>query len=444
MALRRHIIANALQVPRHMEHVKPNIIVLLENTPVKPLRDQHAQNVMESFKRKLEEFLLKPIASKWMVIFIKFMSRKYFFATLFFIAFLNNNLFAQNDLSRFDLIGDQKGSYAFQTVFYWKPFGVSETYTYHYQYFQQINDSQIVNDKAVFYTTWNDTLYLMDVQNKDSLYAYQRTHYDTLSLSNTSYGMFLRFISNNLRRFYDFSGRKEFPFTNKNDTSYYTLDGTDIPILSYSNCIRNDSSEIFRGKCEFMDIMSGDTLYQAWQIFGSQISNDSFEQVFQQGMNAVRELNSQGLKPKPAPIEEADTVIPAITLNEDWLKRIESHNISNTPLGDFSNGKTKVFFFTYNGCIPCMMAKPYIKKALQNDSLEIIVVNGVDRDSADIMHRLERDSLNHVPVIMANKELMTDFQVSPHPTLLVFDSKGNQLFREEGFSEEFYQKFFEE
>ena len=372
------------------------------------------------------------------------MTRKYFFATLFSIAFLYSNLFAQNDLSHFDLMGDQKGSYAFQTVFYWKPFGISETTTYHYQYFQQINDSLIANDNAVFYITWNDTLYLMDVQNKDSIYAYQRTHYDTLSLSNTNYGMFLRFISNNLRSYYAFSAKKDFPFSNVTDTTYDTLEGSDIPIISYLKSTRKDSNDHFVGEQEVMDIMSGDTSLLVWHISGTKISNDSFEQVFQQGMNAVRELNSQGLKPKPAPIEEADTVIPAITLNEDWLKRIESHNISNTPLGDFSNGKTKVFFFTYNGCIPCRLAKPYIKKALKNDSLEIIVVNGVDRDSADIMHRLERDSLNHVSVIMANKELMTDFQVRPHPTLLVFDSKGNQLFREEGFSEEFYQKFFEE
>lgn len=359
------------------------------------------------------------------------------------VLFHHFSLFGQTDFyANFTTDKSVSGVYSVEMVRQFKPIGTTEIYTQRFHIVQDISDTSVMNDRAQATYHYDDTTVLIALQNRSIVYSLiHPDYYDSFYFEEPNMPNFFRFATINLRYLHNKGNKKNFPFSAGSDTTYEKLDGSEEICTTIVNVELDSSGAVFIGRISIYDILLNDTQYVSIAFQGSRISTDSFETLFQKSSLIIREMENNRSKvgSEPEVPSIIDTPRKVVQLDSALYKRLAESNISGKSISITPNGKYKVFYFYFNGCIPCMLAKPYIRELQQDSRFELVAINGYDKDTSEIRYRLERDSIEGIPIIMADRDLLKSFYVSPFPTVIVFDENGKEVDRCEGFKEEWYR-----
>jgi|GEM_PF-2212139 len=350
------------------------------------------------------------------------------------------SLFSQSDFyASFNTDRSVSGVYSVEIFRHYKPLGTREIVTQHLHIVQEISDSSILNDRAIATYFNADTAVLFTLQNRSVVYSLKEyDYYDSFYFEEANLQNFFRFATVNLRYLHNKGNQKNFPFSSCSDTSHEKMDDSEEICTTIVNVQLDSSGDKFTGQITIYDILMNDTQYVNIAFQGSRISTDSFEMLFDESSKFVREkeINRSKVLPESEVPMRNDTP-KTVHLDSALYQRLVENNISEKSISITPNGRYKVFYFYFNGCIPCMLSKPYIRAIQQDSRFELVVINGQDKDSSEIRYRLERDSIEGVPIIIADKILLNDFNVAAFPTVIVFDENGKEVDRYVGFKEKY-------
>lgn len=354
------------------------------------------------------------------------------------------SLFSQTDFySNFTTDKSVSGTYSVEMVRHFKPYGTADTFTHHFHIVQEISDTTVLNDRALVTYHYNDTNALIALQNKNFVYSLLHdNYYESFYFEESNLHNFFKFAVINLRYLHNKGSQKDFPFSAGSDTAFEKMDDSEEICTTIVSVQLDSCGAKFTGQITVYDILLNDTQYVNILFKGSRISSDSFETVFGKSSSFVQEMESNRNKVVQEPIIaiSIDTLHKPVQLDSALYERLTMRNISEKNISITPDGKFKVYYFYFNGCIPCMLAKPYIRELQQDSLFELVVINGYDKDTSEIMHRLERDSIEGVPIIMADKNLLNSLNISAYPTVVVFDENGKEVDRCEGFIEDWYRE----
>jgi thiol-disulfide isomerase/thioredoxin len=100
-------------------------------------------------------------------------------------------------------------------------------------------------------------------------------------------------------------------------------------------------------------------------------------------------------------------------------------------------GKVVLVDFWATWCPPCRAAIPHLVNMYNTYKDQGLIVLGVslDQDKNTIPPFVSENKITY-PILYGNNEVARAYDVQGIPTLVIFDKKGKQSFREVGFSDE--------
>lgn len=114
-------------------------------------------------------------------------------------------------------------------------------------------------------------------------------------------------------------------------------------------------------------------------------------------------------------------------LNRNWVS-----------LADLKGEKLTVVDFWATWCKPCVSAIPKLNDIYEENKGQGVNFIGVNidgpRNQAKVKPFVNTLGINYTTILDPNQELANDLNVSVYPTLLVFNSKGKEVFVHEGFN----------